>query len=517
MISTIIITILTPILTYLLIVLIKELIPLIRYQLYYKSQKIKYHYFPIFGWVALYTGKKSNQIEPFQKILSQKYKNEHLVAINEFNSTCLNFMLNSPEMVKEFFIKETEYTVKADIIGGGDRNNSFFWRNGKQAMAERAIFNKFFEPVNLVKIIPAIRKVIDKNFEDLKKKLKNEEKIEGKSKGKIFKKIDLEKHFDRTFSEIVDTILFGEDTKNSPKVDGDSISIAIQNLARLDYSSSYNSLLNLLTFMSLVGSKILPSNKKSRIMTEKIYKALKKMIDKRKIELKNGKKYGINMLDLMLKHNKDCKEEDKLSEKVMIANSVTFQIAGIDTSKNSTESILNLLSLNPKMKKKFIEKAVNSIKIKGKNFYESYEENEFLNSFVNEALRVFGPAVITFPRRVVKDMKLGGFKIKKGDKITIPIYALHNSEVYFSDFDEFKEERFEKGNLKGIKKNSYLPFSAGRRACVGRYLALVLVKMNVCALFDHFEIARGYETKRVSKFSFGVKECLVDLRIKDEE
>lgn len=506
MIHKILLTLISPFIIYLLIVLIKDSIPWIRYLLHYKSQKIKFHYTPVFGWMGLYTGKKETNVEPFKEILSGKHKSDPIIATNEFNSTRLNFMLNSPDIIKEFFIKELEYTIKSDTVGSST-NYSFFWRNGKKAMEERAIFNKFFEPVNLKKIVPAIRKVIDRNFLELKKKLK----IGGK---KIFKKVDLTKVYEKIFSEVVDTILFGEDANDTPKVDGTNISLAMENLARMNYNDSLKNPFNLLTFMYFSGSKFISINKSKQELEKKIHNTIRELINRRS-QLKKEEELGINMIDLMLKHNNSCGEEEKLSEMVMIATVMLFQLAGIDTSKNSTEGIVNLLSLDSEKRKKFVEKGVKEVKKRGNGVYESYEENEYLQCFVDEALRLFGPAVIIFPRRVVKEVKIGGFRIKKGDKITIPIYALHNSDKNFDNFEEFSEERFKKENSRKIKKNSYLPFSAGRRGCVGRYLALMLVKMNVCALFDHFEVIGGYETKRLTRFSYGVENCFVDLKLKE--
>ena len=101
--SSIILYLLSPLLAYLTIVIIKELIPYTKHQIFYKSQKIKYKHIPILGWIGLYSGKK-NQLESLKKIICEENSETPILAFNNFFGANLSFFLNSPDILKEFFI-----------------------------------------------------------------------------------------------------------------------------------------------------------------------------------------------------------------------------------------------------------------------------------------------------------------------------------------------------------------------------------------------------------------------------
>lgn len=65
---------------------------------------------------------------------------------------------------------------------------------------------------------------------------------------------------------------------------------------------------------------------------------------------------------------------------------------------------------------------------------------------------------------------------------------MHNNEKYFKNPEQFIPERFSKENKKSIDKNSYMPFLNGRRKCIGKNLAELMMRMLICNLMHRFEI-----------------------------
>lgn len=227
------------------------------------------------------------------------------------------------------------------------------------------------------------------------------------------------------------------------------------------------------------------------------------------------KDLGVSIIDLMVKHNKEAEnEEDKIKIGEMIYNAMTFHLAGMDTSRTTSESLINFVSLNPKQKNFLTEKIFPEIFEKDKYIYETYDSSAQLNQFIEEILRFYNPAELTFPREVTRDLKLGKYLLKKGSKVMIPIHALHTSGRFFENEEKFDLERFSEENSKKIKKNTFLPFSGGRRACIGKYFGLLMIKTNVCSFFENFEILKGYESNHVIRFTYGVENCFLDLKLK---
>jgi len=100
-----------------------------------------------------------------------------------------------------------------------------------------------------------------------------------------------------------------------------------------------------------------------------------------------------------------------------------------------------------------------------------------------ETQRVCGPANDSWPRKVLKDITLGGIPIKKGDTITLPFGADNRlKSCWGEDGHLYKPERWEDadGGVKtiaqlGVDQNIYAPFGIGKRGCIGRNFGELMV------------------------------------------
>ena len=91
---------------------------------------------------------------------------------------------------------------------------------------------------------------------------------------------------------------------------------------------------------------------------------------------------------------------------------------------------------------------------------EDLNQCPLLNNVVLESERMT-PSVTKLFRRATRDSTLSnGIRVKKGQLIAIPVYALQNHEDYFDDPFEFKPERFENMDNE-IRQYAFLPFSSG--------------------------------------------------------
>ena len=80
-------------------------------------------------------------------------------------------------------------------------------------------------------------------------------------------------------------------------------------------------------------------------------------------------------------------------------------------------------------------------------------------------------------------------RVTKGTYIRISIYAAHRNPDFFPEPDEFRPERFlnERGDLNKIK-DEFVPFSFGRRACLGESLAKAELFLFISAVCQRFDI-----------------------------
>lgn len=114
---------------------------------------------------------------------------------------------------------------------------------------------------------------------------------------------------------------------------------------------------------------------------------------------------------------------------------------------------------------------------------------------------------------------LGGYDIPKGTTVIINHWALHRDPNFWKDPETFDPARFLDSDGKlSAKPESWLPFSAGRRVCLGEPVAKPNLFLILACLLQKFKIKLppGATPKFESNVAFEVMpdkyEILVEER-----
>lgn len=85
---------------------------------------------------------------------------------------------------------------------------------------------------------------------------------------------------------------------------------------------------------------------------------------------------------------------------------------------------------------------------------------------------------------------LGGYDVPENTMVMINHWALHHDPNYWKDVDTFDPTRFlnEEGKLS-MKPESWLPFSAGRRVCLGESVAKPELHLMFASIMQRFKIS----------------------------
>ena len=88
-----------------------------------------------------------------------------------------------------------------------------------------------------------------------------------------------------------------------------------------------------------------------------------------------------------------------------------------------------------------------------------------------------------------------GYKVQKGQWLTVPVFSMHNNPSYWPDADVFLPERWLEGHPEKAKqpKYAYMPFGEGSRVCIGMRFAMEEAKITLLRLYQSFtlELAPG--------------------------
>ncbi|WP_193214432.1 cytochrome P450 [Luteolibacter marinus] len=153
--------------------------------------------------------------------------------------------------------------------------------------------------------------------------------------------------------------------------------------------------------------------------------------------------------------------DEQLRDEVM-----TIFVAGHETTANAMCWVLHLVSTHPEVAEKLhaeIDAAGDALDRGDLGAFP------YTRQVIEESLRMF-PTIWSVGRRCVEDDELGGFRIKAGTTLLIPIFHFHSSPRWWDRPEKFDPDRFLPDRRPGPE--IYFPFGAGPRTCIGNHFAL---------------------------------------------
>ena len=81
-----------------------------------------------------------------------------------------------------------------------------------------------------------------------------------------------------------------------------------------------------------------------------------------------------------------------------------------------------------------------------------------------------------------------GYDIPAGTMMFPNILSCHTDPEYWTDPDQFRPERFiNPDGSASMQRDSYLPFSAGRRVCIGESLVKTTLTFTLASLMQRYK------------------------------
>ncbi|KAM4065733.1 cytochrome p450 [Hirsutella rhossiliensis] len=165
---------------------------------------------------------------------------------------------------------------------------------------------------------------------------------------------------------------------------------------------------------------------------------------------------------------------EPLGRDELTAEALTHTIAGSDTTSNTSCALAYYLARYPRTLQKLqaeLDAALpDDVPVPT---YDKVKDLEYLGWVIDETMRHHCTSGIGLPREIPPGspgVTLLGRHYPPGTVLSVPTYTMHHSrEIWGDDADDFKPERWAKATAR--QKNAFIPFSIGPRACVGRNVA----------------------------------------------
>ncbi|XP_067207243.1 cytochrome P450 9e2-like [Linepithema humile] len=204
-----------------------------------------------------------------------------------------------------------------------------------------------------------------------------------------------------------------------------------------------------------------------------------------------------DMIQLMMEA-KDQDHRPTFDINEITAQAFVFYLAGFDSVSRTMCFAAHEIAVNPNIQSKLKEEIEDVLKeTNNKPTYEAINGMIYMDAVVKEVTRFYSS--IFLDRVCVKEFVLPPatpdgkpIKLKPGDTIWFPIYALHHDSKYYSQPEKFNPDRF----LNDEVDNSvYHPLGIGRRICIGNRLAAMETKVMLFYLLWHCDLEPDTKTK----------------------
>ncbi|CAO4376704.1 unnamed protein product [Caenorhabditis nigoni] len=289
--------------------------------------------------------------------------------------------------------------------------------------------------------------------------------------------------FDRAVANVINQVLFGYRFDK----DGEEFR-SLKNIIEKP-SDLFGRLPVFLAMNIKFIEKILPTSMYVKPFTdwrEETFAFFNKQIaeHKREVDLEDLDSENTDYVEAYLKEQRkrEIQGDTESSTDIQLVNMcIDLWFGGLATTTNTTTWAISFVLHNLEVQDK-IHEELDRI-IGSDRLITTADKNDlpYLNAYINSPLNV--------PHATTRDTIINGYSIPRGTGVVAQISTVMNDEKTFPDHKSFKPERFidENGKLKKVEE--LIPFSIGKRQCLGEGLARMELFLFLANFFNRYQIS----------------------------
>uniref|UniRef100_A0A914DGB3 Cytochrome P450 n=2 Tax=Acrobeloides nanus TaxID=290746 RepID=A0A914DGB3_9BILA len=371
-------------------------------------------------------------------------------------------IVNDYESIKEYFVKQGEIfagrpdlNMHSDLLGGAYglifNNNTWYKSQRRYALHVLRDFG-LGRPILQDSIIDQANKMV-KLIEEIK--------------GEPF---DLTPYFTTAVGNVIFQLVFGYVKEHNDK--------ELQML-------KHNQDVVLELYNSLIGGYYTEASKKNDESLDYLRKEIE--IHKRTIHYESEPR---DFIDAFLQEMKRREKEGNVAEFTdhqLLAAVYDLFGAGLDTTAITSRTFILYMLHYPEVQAKIQAELDDVFGREHQITMADQSRLPYLNATIQELQRIAVLGPLNIMHTVLEDVQMGKYKIPKGTIVIPQIPSVHLDEENYSDPERLIPERHIDENGAFVKDERIIPFSVGKRACLGESLARMEIFLFISNLLQKFE------------------------------
>lgn len=203
---------------------------------------------------------------------------------------------------------------------------------------------------------------------------------------------------------------------------------------------------------------------------------------------------GDDLLSLLLAA-RDERGEQGMDRSQVRDEVMTFLGAGHETTANGMSWMWMLLSQHPEVRRR-LEAEVDEVLEGRRPTFEDVDRLPYTSAVLQESMRLYPPVPVV-SRVSARADEIDGVPIPANSVMILPSYLVHRDPAFWENPEGFDPDRFMVAGA-GRPRQSFMPFGAGRRICVGQGFALIEGVLLAAMTVQRFrlDLVPGYRPQR---------------------
>ena len=201
-----------------------------------------------------------------------------------------------------------------------------------------------------------------------------------------------------------------------------------------------------------------------------------------------------DLVDALIKASNEAHLEDPVLAKEITEDHIKEAVAdtfvsGAETTTTVIGWVILYLLRHPEIQTKIhqeLDRVIGPNRLPG---LSDRKDLNYLEAVITETMRISSVAPLGVPHKTTTDTNIGEYPIPKGTTVVINTWAIHHDPDVWKDPQSFDPDRFldVNGNIiTSATTNGFVPFSFGRRACIGEKMARNILFLFLAQLLHEF-------------------------------